>query len=209
MHRGRGWTVLALGLVALIALYGLRAHLLAPLGHFLVVADPLRPADAIVALAGDPRRLLHAAALHDEGLAPWLLLTELPLDTAAERERHLASSRRIVTSGGVPESSVLHVPGVATTTYGEAVNLRAFVEDRGFDALIVVTSPWHTRRARMVFRDAFRGSTVSVSVQPMRDDVYLSVHHTYRPDEWWTYRLGRLPTMQEYLKIVAHVVGIR
>jgi uncharacterized SAM-binding protein YcdF (DUF218 family) len=196
-------------LVGLLVLYLLRSLWLPAIGRFLVIEDPLSPADAILSLAGDQRRPEQAAKLHQQGLAKWFLITNLPVDTQRAQDHYVRQVRDIALAEGVPEASILVVPGVGRSTYDEALNVRRFVELQGFDSLIVVTSPWHTRRSRMIFGDVFRGADVEISVQPLRDDGHAHAGYTYQPDEWWTDRLGRLPTGREYAKIAAYVLGIR
>jgi uncharacterized SAM-binding protein YcdF (DUF218 family) len=52
----------------------------------------------------------------------------------------------------------------AQTTAGNAVAVARLAEDLGADELVVVTSPWHARRARALVRAALRGSGIRVSV---------------------------------------------
>ncbi|MGA9349499.1 MAG: ElyC/SanA/YdcF family protein [Anaerolineae bacterium] len=74
--------------------------------------------------------------------------------------------------------------------------------EQGGCSLIVVTDPFHTRRARMAFRDAFRGTGITVMVRPVNES-------KYRPDSWWQTRDGLRETWTEYLKLLLYVVGYR
>ena len=49
-------------------------------GRWLVIADPLVPAQAIVPLAGGGERVNHAARLYKQGKAAWFVATNTPLD---------------------------------------------------------------------------------------------------------------------------------
>lgn len=182
---------------------------LPPLGEFLVVNDPLRPADAVLPLAGEPQRLIYAAELHVSGLAQRLLITPLPLATPESRERNVR--RAVGTAGrlGVPADAITVVTEAGKSTFQEARNVRRLLEEQGLGSLIVVTSPWHTRRASIAFRDAFRGSGIEVSMHALPDEAYAYRAQAYRPEEWWTYKLGRDPTLSEYLKLAAYRFGIR
>lgn len=185
-----------------MAIYLSRYLWLSSFGAFLIVADLLQPADAILPLAGQPFRPVAAAELFNAGYAEHFLVTHLPLATAAERDQHLRQVVRRVTEQGVPEDAIYVVPGVAHTTYQEALNVRAVVERQGWRSLIVVTSPAHTRRSRIIFRDVFRNTGIDVSVQPV-------VQHGYRADTWWLSAAGRQTTWSEYLKLMAHYLGVR
>jgi len=56
----------------------------------------------------------------------------------------------------------------AQTTAGNAVAVARLAQDLGADELVVVTSPWHARRARALVRAALRGSGIDVSVSSPR-----------------------------------------
>ena len=56
----------------------------------------------------------------------------------------------------------------AQTTAGNAVAVARLARDLGADELVVVTSPWHARRARALVRAALRGSNIRVSVSSPR-----------------------------------------
>ena len=68
---------------------------------------------------------------------------------------------------------------VAEGTFGEALAVRDFVVSHGLKRVLVVTSPYHTRRTVAVFRKAFTGVEVQVGVQPA------SQYSEARPDFWW------------------------
>ena len=97
--------------------------------------------------------------------------------------------------------------GAGVDTLTAAV--RRLLEEQGLRSLLVVTSAWHTRRASIAFRDAFRGSGIAVSMHALPAEAYSYWGHSYRPQEWWTYKLGRDPTLSEYFKLAAYLVGVR
>jgi uncharacterized SAM-binding protein YcdF (DUF218 family) len=53
----------------------------------------------------------------------------------------------------------------ARTTADNAANVAATVSALGADELVVVTSGWHSRRARMLLRAALRGNDVRLTVE--------------------------------------------
>jgi uncharacterized SAM-binding protein YcdF (DUF218 family) len=178
-------------------------------GKFLVVRDPLERADAVLSLAGDQRRPRYAAELFLKGYARWFIITPLPLDSQRERDLYIRYVKHTALRMGVPEEAILLVPEVGNTTFEEAKNVKRFLEQNNINSLLVVTSPWHTRRSRLIFQDVFKDSNKHISIQPMSDNVYGHWSHTYRPEEWWTYRLGRDPTLSEYVKLAVYLIGIR
>jgi uncharacterized SAM-binding protein YcdF (DUF218 family) len=208
--KNQKWTMTVFMLGAFVVLLVLTHTLWLPLfGKFLVIRDPLEKADAVLSLAGDQRRPRYAAELFLKGYARWFIITPLPLDSQRERERYTRYVKTIALRMGVPEEAILLVPDVGNTTFEEANNVKRFLEQNNINSLLVVTSPWHTRRSRLIFQDVFEGSDKHISIQPMGDDVYGHWYHTYRPEEWWTYKFGRDPTFSEYAKLAAYVFGIR
>ncbi len=172
------------------------------IGGFLVVSDPLQPADALLPLAGGQERVVYAAELFNQGYADWLIATDMPLNVPGVRESYGELVKREATWQGVPEERILAAPGTAETTYQEALAVRQLAEERGLRSLIVVTDPFHTRRARMAFREAFRDSGIAVTVRPVNES-------EYHPDSWWQTRDGLRETWTEYVKLVLYVVGYR
>jgi hypothetical protein len=90
--------------------------------------------------------------------------------------------QRDLVERGVPADAVIRFPHSAGNTRGEAEALREPVAKRGWRRVLVVTSNFHTRRARYIFRRVFP-STVSVRVVAARDSLY-------DPDHWWESRQG-------------------
>lgn len=211
-RRGRSVVVrrvLALMAVTLLASYPLGAACLAPIGRYLVHVDPIAAADAILPLAGDPRRIVQAAALYREGYAPRLWLTPLPFEEEVERQRHVAEITRLALRQGVPREALAVVPHAGHSTYQEARNVRRFAKGQGVESLLLVTSPWHTRRTSIVFHDAFAGSGIGIAVHPVGDEFYAPHHDAFRPTAWWTHQSSRRSTLSEYVKLLAHYLGVR
>jgi uncharacterized SAM-binding protein YcdF (DUF218 family) len=193
-------SVVLLVISLFLGLYLSRHLWLPPIGAFLIVADPLAPADAILPLAGELERVSYAATLYGE-YAPRLLLTNMALPPN-QATNYALQAKEEVMQFPIPEEAVMVVPGSATTTYEEAVNILSLMQQEGWTSLIVVTAPWHTRRSRIIFRDVFHGMGIGVSVQPVRGT-------WYHPNFWWKTSHARQVTWSEYLKLAAHFVGIR
>lgn len=192
---------LVLGLLALAAaIVGLRRAWLPLLGAALIVADPLRRADALVPFAGDVERIEYSAELFNAGYAEWLVVTNMPV--ARPGPRYAEQVRRRLQERDVPAARIVEAPDTVTSTYAEAVSLRAFAQARGWRSLLVVTSPYHTRRTRIIVRDVFRDSGIAVTVVPV-------VPGWYRPDSWWRFASSTRVTLNEYLKLALYLGGYR
>ena len=193
----------ALALLLLAFLVMIRALWLPLIGGYLIVADPLRPADAVVPLGGGERgRVTQAAALYRQGYAGWLVTTDSELDLPGVRDTWADLVRREAIWQGTPDERIVAAPGIVKTTYAEAQAVRRLALARGWRSLIVVTDPYHTRRARMIFRDVFRDTGVLLIVRPAEDT-------RYRADAWWRSEDGQRETWTEYLKTLLYGVGYR
>ncbi len=167
----------------------------------MVVADPLQKVDALVILAGNENeRIAAGAQLFQEGYADWFVLTDMRLDIPNSSGIYSANVKRKAVERGVAEQRILISSGQVSTTGEEVTRLRDFTLSKGFRSLIVITSPFHTRRARMLLHEAFRGSGVTVIVRP-------AMNYVYHAETWWRNPADRALTELEYAKIFAHWLG--
>jgi uncharacterized SAM-binding protein YcdF (DUF218 family) len=139
------------------------------LPRILQVEDKLQKADYILPLAGDWHRLIKAAELHKEGFAPMVLLSNsrvrppsrlnvLREEMGIEQIPQRAFRKRMLPHLGVPENSLKEFGDGYVSTAEEAEAFRSFIKTQKIISLgkpswrvILVTSPYHTRRARMIF----------------------------------------------------------
>ena len=183
-----------------------RASVLTWIGGQLVHSDPLQRADAILVLAGGaPERELEAADLYHAGFAPRILLTrdsEHPgvallkargISTPSDLEERLRYFREL----GVPAASIVVLDGLAESTAHEAVLVRDWVRSQPLTSLIVVTSAFHTGRARLAFLREFGGSGVTLMFRPASAD-------EFRPDTWWKSRVTLRNGLIEWQKQVLY-----
>lgn len=202
-----GVLVALLLLLAGVAFLG-RGRLLAALGGFLVVRDPPARADAVLVLSGEPaERVWEAADLLREGFAPRIVLTTpvaLPARAGLERlgirlpaEPDLA--RQVALGLGVGPEAVLQVPATVESTEAEALAARAWFRAHGWQRVIVVTSPYHTRRARRLFREVFGAAGIEALVVPSR-------HGRFRAEDWWRDRSNVRDLIVEYQKLLFYAL---
>lgn len=186
--------VFALLVLLLIAFH---RPLLTAAGRFLIIADPLERADVIVVLAGGraDERVGQAAALYKQGLAPLVLLS------GGEQLMGISVPellRRQALAHGVPASALLYESS-STSTAEQARFLRPLLEGRGVRRAIVLTSSYHTRRTRLLFRRIFRGSPVDTRVYPVQQD-------WFRPEQWWTRDQDTETVVLEYIKLTLAII---
>ena len=150
------------------------------LGQWLLVADPLEPAKAIVVLSGRvPFRAMEAASIYREGLAPEVWLTkevvraeELALGrlgVAVVRDE-VYNRQALERLGVKPEAIRLLDDGVWNTVDEMRLIARELARTGG-DRVIVVTSKAHSRRVRAAWA-AIVGISPRAIVRYARDQPY-------------------------------------
>ncbi len=208
-RRAAAWpTVLLLFLTLCLLAYALRVPLLTGVGRYLIVEDELQEADILFLLNGDfNTRPFYAAELYARGLAPRIVIARAEA-SPAERLGLLPNetdlSVAILERQGVPPTAitVLPVPGGVTSTYDEAVVLRAYVEANDIQRLILVTSAFHTRRAGWIVRQALHGLDVTVQLAAARTP-------DYDETNWWQSEAGQINVNNEYIKLMYYLLKYR
>jgi len=135
-------------LVGLFSLAGL--IILGGLGFYLSPQDNLSKADAIVVISGGQTttRAEEGIKLYQEGLAPKLILSGAALDDGPS---NAAAMRYQAIQNGVPQSDIL-IDEDSTNTYQNAINSKLLLESLKAKKIILVTSPYHQRRASLTFK---------------------------------------------------------
>jgi uncharacterized SAM-binding protein YcdF (DUF218 family) len=95
---------------------------------------------------------------------------------------------------GVPKDRIIRFPHDSANTREEAMALRALVTEKNWHRVIVVTSNYHTRRARYIFQRVFPES-VNVRVASARDG-------EFDPEHWWQNRKSLKDFFQELVAMV-------
>lgn len=149
----------------------------------LVVSDGLEPADAVVSLRGSPAqertRMDEAAHVVAKRYAPVLLVS---VDSEPYYNQPVSGLvEDYLKKKGFPKEKLRFCENHADNTAEEAQALLSCLRKLGAKDVIVVTSEFHTRRTRSIFRRAFSESGISVRVHPAYDSEYWDPH-------WWRRR---------------------
>jgi uncharacterized SAM-binding protein YcdF (DUF218 family) len=168
-------------------------------GRLLVVSQPLKPVDAVVVLSGGEGRVEYAAQIFQDVGAKWFVITETGDHVPGYPESVSAFDAVRAMRLGVPEQAIYITPQESSDTAGEAGEVRRVVLDTGVKSLVVVTDPWHTRRAQILFWRVLRGLDVELRMRAVAGN-------SYRPLTWWRTAEQRELTFQEYAKIVYTLV---
>ncbi len=184
-------------------------RLLGAAGRFLVVADTLEVCDGIVVLSGEvPFRQIEAARLFHRGLAPRIVLTreveparrrklrELGLGPPERREL----ARLILERLGVPQGAIASLSHPARNTVDELAAVHRFAVKEGLQRIIIVSSPDHMRRIRLIWRQG-AGSGLDARLHPAPEE------DGFDPDRWWTSRTGARYLAYEYFSMLNLLLG--
>lgn len=130
------------------------------LGHLMVCDQPAKPADAIVVLSGgSPARILEAVKLFKQGFAPQIILTKeaeekyfKPLrKIGLLAEKDPAFALEVAQKSGISEDKIHVLPKYVTNTAEEAAYVGEYAKSNGIKTILLVTSTFHTGRAKMTF----------------------------------------------------------
>lgn len=191
---------LLLLLLLLAAVWLLRQPLLRVVGETLIVDEAAQPSDAIVVLGNDNywgERAARAAELYRDRWAPRVI-------SSGAQVRPYASIadliRRDLIDRGVSAEAVVHFANYGGSTREEAYAVRRLMRERGWKRLIVVTSNYHTRRARYIYRRVLAPEDVRVVA---------AADSTFDPRIWWQSRAGLKIFFRECVAFVVAFVEMQ
>ncbi len=182
------------GLIILVLIIGgLLGLLFIGLPYYLAPQDKLVKADAIVAVSGGETtsRTLGAIKLYDEGYAPVIIFSGAASDPASVS--NAAAMRKIAIQAGVPASDIL-IEEDSADTYENAQNTARIIKGRAISSIILVTSPYHQRRASIEFTRAL-GKDIKVIDHSTSDE-------NWRRSAWWKNNYSLSLTLSEFQKII-------
>ena len=172
-------------------------YLLNGLARFLVVRDRLEKADVILVLAGDSNGERTAAGieLYKQGYSGKLLMSGGPLTwhlTYAEWMKKQAIA------AGVPGTAIL-IQDRSRSTIEDAKLSLLIARANDFRSVILVTSPYHTRRASAVFKKIYGPQGIKVIIWP-------APQSDFNPHNWWTRHEDTAYVVWEYVARVMYLL---
>jgi uncharacterized SAM-binding protein YcdF (DUF218 family) len=197
------WLFFLLAIVYVILSY-YHAPILTGLGRYLVMEHTPEKSDLIVSMAGgNVERGLAVADAYQRGLAPRVFMArEVPPDGYAllkDREVDYPESvdlmRMLLEELGIPRSAFFTSDRPSKSTFEEAHLVRDVVRKNGYSSLIVITTPYHCRRAWLSFTKVFEEDDVRVFMLP-------SSYSDFSPEDWWKKRKYLREVIIEYQKLI-------
>ena len=183
---------------ACLLLYFLLPLTLNFLASCLVRRDSLTSSDIAISLGGgrDCLRHLYAAELYRRGLAKKVVLTGLNFTQGDGEEK---TARRYLTNLGVAEADIVLLKNMYNTRK-EAEALAQLMREQGWKSALIVTDPYHTRRARYTIQRASPELLFFAAPLPAGP-------HVWQPERWWTRRGDMYATVREGLAWANTLVG--
>jgi uncharacterized SAM-binding protein YcdF (DUF218 family) len=175
-------------------------------GEWLSAGDRPQPADAILVLGGSFTRPFQAADLYRQGFARKIYVSvparedqhRLLDEAGVAFPRDEEVMRAVLLKTGVPASAIEYFGRDSISTAAEAQAARTLF-GKGAPRLLVVTSPYHVRRARMTFADAMPAADIRV----------IATSYDPFPPAWWKDQTAARNVLLELAKITFYELGGR
>ncbi|MFZ5597639.1 MAG: YdcF family protein [Bacillota bacterium] len=186
--------------VAIIAVIAVPAYATSPLwltamGKFLVIDEQPRKSDAIVIISGENvPRVARGAELYREGYGDTVILSGGGRPTSKLSDADLMLMEAM--DRGVPRDAVI-LEGESRSTYENAACVKRIIQERNIKSFILVTSSYHTRRAKYVFKRVFEDTGVNFITVAAPDPVF-------DPENWWKTHEGQQKVLTEYFSIIIY-----
>lgn len=151
-------------------------------------------ADVIVAISGGDTdaRAREAVMMYQQGWAPKIIFSGAAQDK--QGASNAAAMKSLATASRVPSGDIL-LDEESVNTADNASQVRAIVQQYGFKRIILVTSPYHQRRASIEFNKRL-GDIATIINHPATSDRFWS------DKTWWATPWGLWLGVSELIKVI-------
>jgi uncharacterized SAM-binding protein YcdF (DUF218 family) len=170
-----------------------RRTILSTIGNYLVIRDPLQPADIIHVIAGKDARTEYAIRLYQQGYGKKLFFTG---GWCVEFSHyHGAASREMAMEAGIASSAIAIDDSTVKSTYDEVLLLKKYIDNSPtpIHSVMVVSDPYHMRRAKWTYQKIL-GKDIHLIMAPV------PFGETYQVEEWWKDPQTTKDVIDEYVK---------
>jgi len=161
--------------------------------------------DFAVILAGDYRRALYAADLYNQGVVGKIYISR-PVRTEHEQTldrmnvpfpRQEEINWQLLEKKKVPSEAILLFGNGSVSTVEEAHELAKITKGQPEASFLIVTSPYHVRRAYMIFSNV------------LQQDKFRVIANRYEPflRQWWRDQTSARNVLLELPKILFYIFG--
>lgn len=168
------------------------------LGSYLTPSDALTKADVIVVLSGGPDRTQWGIKLFRDEWAPQILFVGAALDKSGPS--NAAAMRQTALAAGVADNAIF-TEERSTNTLENAQFSKKILDQIGAKKIILVTSPYHQRRAYETFKKVYASEALEIVNAP-------SGYSAWNARAWWEKPSSTDITISEVLKLLwAKITG--
>jgi uncharacterized SAM-binding protein YcdF (DUF218 family) len=167
-------------------------------GYYLSPQSKLVKADAIVAISGGETdaRTQTAIQLYQEGYSSHLIFSGAASDPNGPSNAQAMAD--LAESGGVPPAAI-QLDETSVNTGQNATNVAVIVRQSKYQSIILVTSPYHQRRADIAFQHALGSGFPIIN--------HSSFDQAWRRSDWWATSYSRDLTYSELQKVAYQLVS--
>ena len=178
-----------------VGLYLFCPALLEAMAKHLIIQGRLEKADVIIVLGGDNNgeRVSQGVRLYKAGFAKHILMSGGPLAWKLTCAQWM---KRQAVDSGVPAAAIL-LEDKSRSTIENAKFSLPIMKNYGFRSAILVTSPFHSRRAAKVFRKVFFPAGIKLVIYPAQKS-------EFNPHRWWTRHEDTAYVVWEYVSLVLY-----
>jgi uncharacterized SAM-binding protein YcdF (DUF218 family) len=202
------FAVISCLVIGIAIIYFFRIAIFRHAGNFLVLSQDVENADCIVVLSGGyGNRIAEGVKLFKDGKAEWLVVTGPPIQEEFFFKDDLPCNpswpdlmRSYALRSGVDERRIYSLKTKAQSTQEEAELVIEFIKQSGWKSFIVVTSNYHTRRAKGIFTKYARGKGLEFYIHAAPDPVLF-------PEGWWKCRRCAKNVFYEYTKLIFYTLS--
>ena len=180
-------------------------------GNFLIRTNPpQKTTHSIILMGSIADRVLEAKDRYEAQLTDKIILVnsnQTGLEALAPYgitiPNNTAISIQVLTQLGIPDSSIIALPGKAKSTRDEADTLVSWIKKNNIplQSLTIITSSAHTRRAAMIFNDAFSDNNL-----PVANTTAPSKYSNFNAQKWYTDRESAKQVLLEYTKLASFIL---
>lgn len=199
MSLNKTWKHIAIIFILILVMaYTTYLYLLPGIASFLIVKTNLQRSDVIIILGGESERVPYGVNLYKANYSDKIIVTGGPVNiphisiTLAELEKDEAVDL------GVRKDDIFLVDK-STTTYEDAKFARDIMLQNNFTSAIVVSSPYHMRRAVWLFGRVFKNDNITLLYSPVENS-------WFKPEKWWIDAKKVHVVMDEYAKFVYYLL---
>jgi uncharacterized SAM-binding protein YcdF (DUF218 family) len=179
-------------IVIIFAVAGLGLALFWGIGFYLSPQGSIQKASAIVVVSGGQTqsRAIKGIELFKQGYATRIIFSGAALDDGPS---NAFAMRDLALSEGVPAKSIL-IDEKSQNTYENALNSKAILDEIQATSIILVTSPYHQRRANQTFNSVL-GKDIKVIGISTYDD-------RWSKSQWWRRGFPLFISVSETWKLI-------